>query len=429
MVVTLGASLTLPCGAVLKNRLVKAAMTEGIASAENCATAEHAHLYGRWAQGGAGLLITGNVLVDRRFLERPGNVAVDNNGGYEELAACAKAGSENGSHVWMQINHPGRQAETGTEQFVSPSENTRPGKEGLTRALELDEIKDLISRFIHSAKIAQDTGFTGVQIHGAHGYLMSQFLSPLTNRRKDNWGGSLENRARALLEITRGVRAAVGKAFPISVKLNSADFQNGGFTEDESLQVIKWLEEEGMDLLEISGGNYESMRMTGRDELLQPVATKEAASTIAREAYFLDFAARIRPRVKVPLTVTGGFRTRSSMEEALASEELDAIGLARPLCYDPNYCNRLLSGETDRLISPGEDFVFEPKDAEEMSEMELRVTEVTVATAYHFNQIRRLAAGEETETDIAWREQVERNKMLEAEAEARYQESFSRQLD
>ena len=358
MVTSLGNPLTLPCGAVLKNRLAKAAMTEGIASAENRATPEHAHLYGRWAQGGAGLLLTGNVLIDRRFLERPGNVVIDENGGHEELTACAKAGSKNATHIWMQINHPGRQAETGTEQFVSASENTQPGKEGLTRALEAREIEDLIRRYIHSAKIAQDTGFTGVQIHAAHGYLMSQFLSPLTNRRDDEWGGSLDNRARALLKIIRGVRQTVGETFPISVKLNSADFQSGGFSEEESLQVIQWLEAEGIDLLEISGGNYESMRMSGRDESLEPVAKSKPSSTIAREAYFLEFAASIHPRVKVPLLVTGGFRARATMEEALESGKVDAIGLGRPLCYDPEYCNRLLSGEINQLFSPGENFSF-----------------------------------------------------------------------
>lgn len=418
-------ALKLPCGAILKNRFAKSAMTEGVASAENRATPEHATLYGRWARGGAGLLITGNVLVDRRFLERPANVAIDKNGGLRELAAWAAAGRENGTHIWMQINHPGRQAGTGTEKFVSASENTKPGKEGLTRALDAAEIEDIIARFVHCAKVAQDTGFTGVQVHAAHGYLVSQFLSPLTNRREDAWGGTLESRARLLLQIVRGVRSAVGGAFPVSVKLNSADFQKGGFTEDESLQVIEWLEAEGIDLLEISGGNYESQSMAGRDEALQLKAKQKTASTIDREAYFLEFAAKIQPRVKVPLMVTGGFRNRPVIESALASRELDVVGLARPLCYNPNYCNMMLSGETDQLWSPGEEFSLHHDEAARMGEMDRRVLEIVVATAYYFNQIRLLAAGAETEADFSWQEQIERNTALEADAEARYQASMT----
>ena len=424
MVTRLDSPLRLPCGAVLKNRLAKAAMTEGIACENNRATPEHARLYGRWAQGGAGLLLTGNVLVDRRFLERPGNVVIDENGGYEELSAYAKAGSQNGAHIWMQINHPGRQAATGIQPFVSASENAQPGNEERARALEAPEIEDLVRRYIHSAKVAQDTGFTGVEIHAAHGYLLSQFLSPLTNRREDQWGGSLENRARALLEIIRGVREAVGKQFPISVKLNSADFQNGGFAEEESIQVIQWLESEGIDLLEISGGNYESMRMSGRDESLHLISRNQADSTVIREAYFLEFAESIRPRVKVPIALTGGFRTRISMEHALESGEVDVIGLGRPLCYDPDYCNQLLSGEVDRIFSPAETFAFNAEDAKAMNETELRWAEVGVAGAYHFNQIRRLASGQETEKEIQWKEQLDLNESREAEAEARYRAAF-----
>lgn len=415
--------LSLPCGAVLKNRLAKAAMTEGIASSENCATPEHATLYGRWARGGAGLLISGNVLVDRRFLERPGNVVIDKNGGLEALAAYALAGQANGTHIWMQLNHPGRQASIGTEEFVSPSKNAKFGQEGATRALGVDEIEDIISKIVHSARIAQDVGFTGVQIHAAHGYLVSQFLSPLTNRRTDEWGGALENRARMLMEIIRRVRETVGDTFPVSVKLNSADFQKGGFSEDDSLRVINWLEAEGVDLLEISGGNYEAQRMAGRDEALKPIVRK--SSTIEREAYFLEFAARVRPHIKIPLMVTGGFRTRSAMENALAAHELDLVGLARPLCYDPDYCNMLLSGDVERIPSPGEEFAFDHNDAPELSDMDCRTMEIVVATSYYFNQIRRLAAGQEAEVSFNWREQIERNKLLEEEAAARYRASMA----
>ncbi|MBC2778990.1 NADH:flavin oxidoreductase/NADH oxidase family protein [Parasphingopyxis marina] len=411
--------LTLPCGLVLKNRISKAAMTEGIADARNCATGEHVRLYERWADGGAGLLITGNILVDRRFLERPGNVVIDANGGFDRLSAFAEAGKRNGAHVWVQINHPGRQAGTGLEQLVAPSESSLIGKEGTARALEASEIDDVLRRFLEAAKVAEETGFTGVQVHAAHGYLLSQFLSPLTNRREDEWGGPLENRARLLLDIVRGIRAERGAGFAVSVKLNSADFQRGGLTEDESIEVTKWLCEAGIDLLEISGGNYESQSMIGRDEEGRAVS-KKSASTLAREAYFIDFAARLGPLVDVPLMVTGGFRTKSAMEEALANDQLDVIGLARPLCIDPSFPDKLLSGEIETLPSPENDISIDEAALGGVDETMRRIMEVQASMAYYFNQIRKLAAGEGADEEIDWFEQLGRHADFDARADERY---------
>lgn len=415
--------LVLPCGATLRNRLAKAAMTEGLASPDNTATAAHGRLYGLWASGGAGLLITGNVQVDRRFLERPGNVAIDNNGGFDALRAYAESARAGNTHVWMQINHPGRQAGTGTEQFVSPSVNTMPGKEGLTRALEAGEIEDIVARFVHVAKVAQDCGFTGVQIHAAHGYLASQFLSPLTNRREDQWGGSLENRARFLIEIVRRTRAAVGRAFPVSVKLNSADFQKGGLTEDDSIEVVRWLEAEGLDLLEISGGNYESQSMVGRDESFGQINAK-AASTVAREAYFLQFAKRLQPLVRVPLMVTGGFRSRSAMQQALQDGELDIVGLGRPLCVEPDACNRLLDGSLERLPSPDDAVSLSAQELGVSDPLTLRASEVQAAISFYFNQIRRLAADEPADGAIDWFRELQTHQAFDAAADLRYKASF-----
>lgn len=419
----LGQPLTLPCGATIRNRLAKAAMTEGIASPTNTATEAHRRLYGLWAQGGAGLLLTGNVQVDRRFLERPGNVAIDRNGGLDALRAYAEAGRAGDTHIWMQINHPGRQAGTATEQFVSPSVNTIPGKEGLTRALAADEIEDIVARFVHVAQVAQDCGFTGVQVHAAHGYLASQFLSPLTNRRDDAWGGSLENRARFLVEIVRRTRAAVGRAFPVSVKLNSADFQKGGLTEDDSIEVIRWLEAEGLDLLEISGGNYESQSMVGRDEDFSQLKQK-AASTIAREAYFLQFADRLQPLVRVPLMVTGGFRTRSAMEQALQAGEFDVVGLARPLCIDPAVCNGLLDGSIERLPSPDDAVALTAQEVGTDDPLMLRAAEVQAAIAYYFNQVRRLSTGEPAPDPIDWFRELQEHQAFDAAADVRYKSAF-----
>ncbi|MFZ2469614.1 MAG: NADH:flavin oxidoreductase/NADH oxidase family protein [Parvibaculum sedimenti] len=352
--ISISTPFTLPCGAVLKNRLSKAAMTEGLGDGRNGATEGHVKLYRRWAEGGAGMLLTGNVHVDRRYLERPGNVAIDGPQSAEALAALrayAEAGTVNNTHLWMQISHAGRQTPASvSKEPVGPSDKQldMPGAQfGKPRALTGAEIEDVIRRFAHAATIARETGFTGVQIHGAHGYLISEFLSPDVNNRTDEWGGSLENRARLLLETVRAVRKAVGADFPVSVKLNSADFQRGGFTHEDSLKVAGWLNDEHVDLVEISGGTYEQPALTGREDMtLHPERTeKRRQSTIAREAYFLEYAADIRKVVSLPLMVTGGFRTVEGMNAALQSGATDIIGLGRPLCVDPAIAAKLLCGE------------------------------------------------------------------------------------
>lgn len=344
--------LALPCGAVLPNRIGKAPMTEGLADPMNRATDGHVRLYRRWSEGGSGLLITGNVQVDRRYLERAGNVVIDNNDGLDELRDYAQAGTAAGNHLWMQINHPGRQTPSFlTEQPVAPSavHLAVPGSEfNTSRALTDAEVEDVIRRFVHVAEVAKDTGFTGVQIHAAHGYLLSQFLSPVTNKRTDRWGGSLENRARLLLEVVRGVRANVGPEYPISVKLNSADFQAGGFSADDAIQVAKWLEQESVDLLEVSGGTYEQTVMVGNASDADRVLDRRRKSTKKREAYFMEYAKDIRTAVKMPLMVSGGFRTRAAMIDALQSGETDVIGLGRPLCADADIAKKLLDGTADR---------------------------------------------------------------------------------
>lgn len=352
---TLAATLRLPCGAELKNRLAKGAMTEGLATPDGVPTEALARLYQCWAEGGAGMLLTGNVIIDRDHLERPGNVVIDKKPSAEMMAALkawAKAGTVNGTHLWMQISHGGRQTQTlvnPTPKAPSAIKLGLPGGQfGTPVPLTEDEIKDLIQRFAIAAKAAKDAGFTGVQIHAAHGYLISQFLSPRSNQREDEWGGSLENRARFLMESVRAVRKAVGKAFPVSVKLNSADFQRGGFAFEESLQVARWLEAEGLDLLEISGGSYEQPRMMDLDGMEEVEDQKVPASTAAREAYFVDFAKAMKAELKtLPLMVTGGFRTRAAMDHALATGGADLIGLGRPLCGAPYACNDLLNGAAD----------------------------------------------------------------------------------
>ena len=344
-------SLTLPCGAVLPNRLSKAAMTEGLATAEGIPTAELARLYGLWSDGGAGMLLSGNIIIDKDHLERPGNVVIDRPPSRQmrdALARWAADATRNGNQFWAQISHAGRQ----TQKMVNKNPKAPSavklglpgGQFGEPVALMIDEIHDIVQRFGVCAAAVKEAGFTGVQIHAAHGYLLSQFLSPRSNQRIDVYGGDLANRARALLEVVASVRAAVGPDFPVAVKLNSADFQKGGFAFEESLQVAQWLQEASIDLIEISGGTYEQPKLLGLAGMEEEEKQNVAQSTMMREAYFVDFAVAMRKKVTVPLMVTGGFRQRTAMEQALESGAADLIGLGRPMCVMTDAPNQLIAG-------------------------------------------------------------------------------------
>ncbi|MCT8159062.1 NADH:flavin oxidoreductase/NADH oxidase family protein [Pseudoruegeria sp. SHC-113] len=344
----LAAPLPLPCGVSLPNRIGKSAMTEALAGADDAPTPAHDALYARWSRGGAGLLVTGNVMVDGRSLERPGNVVVEDERHLAAVSRWAKAAQWGGSHVWMQISHPGRQCPMIINpRPLSPSEEKLKllGLFGKPRAMTEAEIAEVIARYAETARIAQKAGFDGVQIHGAHGYLISQFLSPITNRRGDDWGGSLENRARFLRAVVTATRAAVGPGFPIGVKLNSADFQKGGFTLEECKQVARWLEEDGIDLLEISGGTYEEMAFAE----VTAEAAPQRESTRKREAFFLEYAQEIREGLSVPIMVTGGFRSRVAMEAAIAEDGIAMVGLARPLCVAPDAPEGLIAGDLEKI--------------------------------------------------------------------------------
>ena len=346
--------LTLPCGAVVPNRMCKAAMTEGLAHSDGTASEELERLYGIWSDGGSGILLSGNIQVDGDHLERPGNVIVDSKLSDEAFAALqrmAAAGTRNGNHLWAQISHAGRQ----TQKIVNPSPKAPSAVRlrlpqsqfGEPVALTAEEIESVIECFVACAVTCKEAGFTGVQFHSAHGYLLSQFLSPLTNQREDEWGGTLENRARALIAIVANAREALGTGFPISVKLNSADFQKGGFDFDDSLTVAKWLADVGVDLLEISGGTYEQPRLLNLDGV-EPIEEQSLArSTLAREAYFVDFAKAMRQELSIPIMVTGGLRRREVMNHVLETGGADMIGLGRPLCVDADGPNRLLNGEDE----------------------------------------------------------------------------------
>jgi 2,4-dienoyl-CoA reductase-like NADH-dependent reductase (Old Yellow Enzyme family) len=341
----LAQTLTLPNGVEVKNRLLKSAMSETLGTRQGGSTLELTHLYQAWAEGGIGLCVTGNVMIDHGALGEPGNVVIADDRDLPALTEWAKAATRNGTQCWVQLNHPGKQAPKGlNKETVSPSavpfRSDMQAFFATPRELTDVEVRALIQRFGDAAKVVKKAGFSGVQIHGAHGYLVSQFLSPHHNVRTDDWGGTPEKRRRFVLEVYAAMRKAVGAKFPIGIKLNSADFQRGGFTEEESLDTIRALADAGIDLIEISGGTYEAPAMTGVKVGKTPV--KE--STRQREAYFLEFAEKARQAVKTPLVVTGGFRSAKGMAQAIDSGAVDMVGVARMLAIEPDVPNKLLVG-------------------------------------------------------------------------------------
>jgi 2,4-dienoyl-CoA reductase-like NADH-dependent reductase (Old Yellow Enzyme family) len=347
------APLTLPNRAVISNRIAKAAMEENMADSSQLPGESLRRLYTNWADGGAGLILSGNVMIDPTALTGPGGVVLDAHQPIEPFKAWARAARRDGSQMWLQISHPGRQvfAAMGQEAVAPSAIGVDLGAYShlfpVPRALDEAGIATIVTRFATTARLAEAAGFSGVQIHAAHGYLISQFLSPLTNRRTDAWGGELHNRARLLLDVVRAVRSAVAPGFSVAVKLNSADFQKGGFEASDAVQVVRWLNELPVDLVELSGGSYESPAMQG---------APQAGSTGAREAYFLDFARDISAIARMPVMVTGGIRRRAIAEQALRPSEgrlgVAMVGIASAFAFEPNLPENWKQGEALDIAIP-----------------------------------------------------------------------------
>lgn len=329
--------ITLPNGTTIKNRFFKSAMSEGMGTRDFQPKKNIATLYKRWAEGGTGLIITGNIMVDPKGTAEPGNIVFDKNSNMEILKNWAKQGQQHGAKVMVQLNHPGKQApKTVSKQTVAPS--AVPLGNGLNklfstpRALTTSEVEELVQKFVTSAKIAKEAGFSGVQIHAAHGYLISQFLSPHDNRRTDKYGGSLENRMRFLKEIYLGMREELGKDFTIGIKINSTDFKEDGLTEEDSLKTIIELANLGLDFVEISGGTYERPAMMG------------ATSKSTNQVFFAEYSKKLKQKIEIPVVVTGGIRSINAMNTLLNDNTTDFIGIARPLTIDPNIPNKIKQG-------------------------------------------------------------------------------------
>ncbi|MEL7280736.1 MAG: NADH:flavin oxidoreductase/NADH oxidase family protein [Pseudomonadota bacterium] len=313
--------LELPCGAVLKNRVAKSAMSDSMGDGRGHPTDAQIRLYRRWSEGGLALSIIGEVQGSAHYPEKPGNLVLNTGADPAAFRALAQAGQTKGAQLWAQLGHAGAMADAPISHAKGPSALDLPG---LTcGALSLSEIKGLPDAFAQTARMAQDLGFGGVEIHAAHGFLLSQFLSPLFNQRGDAYGGDLKNRARLTFEVVEAVRGAVDPSFPVGIKLNTTDHLQGGFEEQEALEVIADLDRTGIDLIDLSGGTY----FPGA-----PSSSDRAGSG----PYFVEFANAARKRTQKPLMVTGGFKTYEQAEAAVANGSAHVVGLGRALILDPD---------------------------------------------------------------------------------------------
>ena len=332
---SLGDPLRLPCGSVLKNRIAKAAMSDSLGDGRGDATEAQARLYARWAQGGVGLSIIGEVQGDARYPEKPGNLIVDASSDVAALGALAEAGSREGSMLWAQLGHAGALADSALATGRGPS--ALDIGDFHCEALSADDIDALPGRFAETASTLKALGFGGVEIHAAHGFLLSQFLSPLFNRRTDGYGGDVLARARLIVEVIDAVRHRVGPDFPVGIKLNASDGLEGGLSEDDALAVVERLDTTSVDLIDVSGGTYFP-------------GARSASDSGGGGPYFVAFARRARRRTTIPLMVTGGFKREVEARAALASGDVDVVGLGRALVIDTSLPDRWL----DSVASGGE---------------------------------------------------------------------------
>lgn len=375
--------ITLKNGTTIKNRFMKAALSETMGDSNYRPMPDLISLYRAWANGGTGLLITGNVMVDANARGEYGNIVIEDSKDLDILKQWAEAGTSNGSKIFMQLNHPGKQSpKTLSKRPVAPSAIPMAGPNSFAfnnpRSLTKTEIKTIVQKFINAATVAKEAGFSGIEIHAAHGYLLSQFLSPHDNQRVDEYGGSLENRMRILVEIYTGIREKLGKEFPIALKINSSDFRDGGFSESDSLKVIQKMDQLGIDLIEISGGNYEKPTVQG----------------IGKGAFFIDYASKVKATIETPVAVTGGFSSANGMSKAIENNEADFIGLARPLVVVPDLPNQFETGNFTNVqlhhLTTG------------ISILDKKVGPL-VGLSYYQQQMRRIAKGLPIQvTEKAW---------------------------
>lgn len=331
----------------IPNRIVRSATYEKMADEDGFVTEQLIDLYIKLAKGGVGLIITGNVLVHVSGRSAPKMLCIHNDFYIESLKKLTDAVHKAGGKIVIQLSHGGRQCAKiflGGADPVAPSAVYESVYKVMPKELTNEEIWELIDAFGKAAKRAREAGFDGVQLHGAHGYLINQFLSPYTNRRDDYWGGDEERRFHFLEEVYLSIRDNVGYDYPVMIKLNACDFIEGGLTVEESLRIAKKLENLGIDAIEVSGGIVES-----KPEL-RPVRT--GIDGPQKEAYFREFSREFKRNLKVPIMLVGGIRTCAVAEDILQKQEADLISLSRPLIREPNLPKKWMKGkETADCIS------------------------------------------------------------------------------
>jgi len=350
--------LALPCGVVLKNRIVKSAMSDSLGDGQGDPTEAQVRLYERWALGGVGAAIIGEVQGSPAFAEKPGNLVLHGLSRQPAFETLARRGSANGAQLWLQLGHAGAMAHAPISRPKGPSAIEMPGLS--CAALTLEEVQALPAEFARTASLARQSGFGGVQIHAAHGFLLSQFLSPLFNRRRDDYGGSIDARMRLLLEVVTAVRNTVDERAVVAVKLNATDQLEGGLEEEDALAVVAALEQTGIDLIDVSGGTYFP-------------GAKSASDRVGAGPYFIDFAARARSLTTKPLMVTGGFKRRQQVVDALTSGRADLVGLARALALDPSLAERW---RTDAHVDPVFPRFSSPPEGAVTAWYTMRLTEI-----------------------------------------------------
>jgi len=327
----------LPCGTILKNRMVKSAMSDSLGDGRGNPTHAQLRLYERWATGGVAASIVGEVQGNSDFAEKPGNLVLRSDSDHSLFESLAQRGSSNDTQLWLQLGHAGAMAHPPVSTPKGPSAIDIPGLS--CAALTLNEIRNLPDEFARTASLAQDLGFGGVQIHAAHGFLLSQFLSPLFNKRNDDYGGCAGSRMRLLLEVVQAVRGAVDSRFAVTLKLNSTDQLEGGFEEQAALDVISALNGTGIDLIDISGGTYFP-------------GAKSASDRTSSGPYFIDFALNARKRTSIPLMATGGFKTKRHALDAMLDGGIDLVGIARGLAIDPELPDSWRAESTNNPVFP-----------------------------------------------------------------------------
>lgn len=324
----LNSPMELPCGAILKNRIIKSAMSDSLADGEGNPTEAQMRLYERWAEGGAALSIIGEVQSDPRFPEKPGNLVLGDHSDLMKLSSLARRASIDKAHIWPQIGHGGALSYSPISQPKGPSALNIGGFQ--CAGMTLSEVKELPDLYVKVAVLAKEAGFTGVQVHAGHGFLLSQFLSPLFNRRNDQYGGSIEARCRIVIEVINKVRKAVGPLFPIGIKVNCSDQLDGGLTEEDALEVLRILDQTSVDLIEFSGGTYFP-------------GAKASSDSSVKGPYFVNFCQKAKPITSIPLVATGGFKKHSEALDALVSGSVDMVGVARAMILNPSLANDWLT--------------------------------------------------------------------------------------